>query len=208
MQKQPKILIAIPTMGEVNVITMTVILAWMGQAMQKGDKSLQFYPTVGVSPVDRARNEIVEEFLKSDCTHLLMVDSDTIPPLDALDKLLAHDLDIVTAITPIIEHDVSRKNDSNGFYKKYNAVDMNDQFTQPNVGLIPIRGCGGSCILIKRHVFEKLPEPWFEFRNKDDTGKKTFIGEDVYFIMMAISRGFKPMADTSIICGHKKSIIW
>ncbi len=197
-----------PTMGDVNVLTMTVVLTWMGQAMQQQDKGIQFYPTMGVSPVDNARNEIVEEFLKSDCTHLMMIDADTIPPMDALDKLLAHDLDIVTALTPIIEHDAKRINDSNGFYKKYNAVGWDDQFLQANVGLQKIRGCGASCILIKRNVLEKMEDPWFRFTYKDDTGKKTFIGEDVYFIMMSIGKGFVPMADTSIICGHKKPIIW
>lgn len=197
-----------PTMGEVNVLTMTVVLHWMGQAMQKKDKGIQFYPTMGVFPVDNARNEIVEEFLKSDCTHLLMIDSDTIPPMDALDKLLALDLDIVTGLTPIIEHDASRQNDSNGFYKKYNAVNLNDEFTQANVGVIDIRGCGGSCLMIKRHVLEKMKYPWFRFKYEDDHGKSTFIGEDVYFIMMSIANGFKPKADTSVICGHKKPIIW
>lgn len=208
MKKAPKILIGLPTMGSIHTLLAMNIMSWLTQSMQNRDKGVSIYPTMGVCPVDNARNEIVEEFLKSDCTHLFFVDSDTIPPIDALDKLLAHDKDIVSGITPIIEHDEKRQNDSSGFYKKWNCVGMDEKFVQPNTGLIPIKGAGGSCILIKRHVFEKLQKPWYRFIYQDDTGKDVNVGEDIYFIIKTIAAGFTPYADTSVIARHHKSIIW
>ncbi len=205
---KPKILIGIPTMGSMHTFLAMTVLQWMAQAQLKGDINMSIYPTMAVCPVDNARNEIVEQFLQSDCTHLFFIDSDTIPPMDALYKLLSHDKDIVSGITPIIEHDANRKNESNGYYKKWNAVDMNDKFTEPNVGLIQIKGCGGSCVLIKRAVFEKMPKPWYRFLYKDDRGKDIFMGEDTHFIAKAIGLGFKAYADTSVIAQHNKSIIW
>jgi len=208
--KKTKVLIGIPTMGNIHALTVIAINRWIADAIASGDKNLSFYPTYKVSPVDNARNEIVETLLSEpDFTHLLFIDADTVPPMDALDKLLAHNADIVSGITPIIELDRDRKNDSNGFYKKWNCVNENDQFVEPNTGVFPIKGAGGSLILIKREVFEKMGKgDWYRFVYKDDTGKAVSVSEDIHFIIKAIGLGFKPIVDTSIIAQHEKSILW
>ena len=209
MTSKPRILIGLTTMGSIHTFLAVRVMAWISQAWQHKRYDLSVYPTICVSPVDQARNEVVTEFLKSDCTHLLFIDSDTIPPQDTIDKMLEHDKAVVTALTPIIDHEAKKQNNgANGFYKKWNAVDMNDKFTMPNIGLIPIKGCGSSCILIKRSVFEKVPKPWYRFLYSDDTGKEIFMGEDTHFIAKCIGVGIKSYADTSIICGHSKPIVW
>lgn len=208
MASYPKVLIGVPTMGSMHPLLTAIILKWCVTALQNKDKGVSFYPTVGVSPTDQARNEIVETLLSSDFTHLLFIDSDTIPPIDGLDRLLAHKKDIVSGITPIIEHDKDRKNDSSGFYKKWNAVTLDDKHTEPYKGLIRIRGVGSSFILIKREVFEKMPKPWYRFKYEDDSGKPIVVGEDIHFIIKAIALGYMPYADTDIVCGHHKGIIW
>lgn len=208
MNKPVKVLIGLPTMGSIDVLLASVILRWTAEAIVNKDKGLSVYPTVAVQPVDNARNEIVKTMLFEDFTHLLFIDSDTIPPLDGLDKLLAHDVPIVSGLTPIIELDERRKNDSNGFYKKWNCVDQNDQHVQPNTGVVPIKGAGSSFILIKREVFEKMPAPWYRFIYKDDSGRDVNVSEDIHFVIKAIGLGYKPIADTSVICNHRKSILW
>lgn len=209
MSKKVKVIIGLPTMGHVHTLTMVVIVRWIADALLNRDKGLSVYPTMGVRPVDNARNEIVETFLSDpEATHLLFVDADTVPPMDSLDKLLAHDLPIVSAITPIIEYDKDRKNDSGGFYKKWNCVGMDEKFVEPNTGLVPIKGAGSSLILIKREVFEKMPKPWYRWLHEDDRGKEVEVGEDIHFIIKSLALGFKPMADTNIIAQHEKSILW
>lgn len=205
----PKVMIGLPTMGSVHTFLMVRILTYCMSALQKGNISIGLYPTLGVSPVDNARNEIVSEFLRGDHTHLFWIDSDTIPPAEALEKLLALDTDIASAVTPIVEYDDARKNsDSNGFYRKMNCVDLTNNFVKENTGTVEIQGAGGSCVLVKRAVYEKMKGPWYRFRYEDDNGKECTVGEDISFVAFARSLGFKAYADTSIICGHQKPIIW
>ncbi len=206
--KPPKILIGLPTMSSIHTYLMVIILRWMHEAYNEGKIGMMLYPTLSVQPVDNARNEIVDEFLKSDCTHLLFIDSDTIPPPDALQRLLAHDKPIVSALTPIIEHDQNLENECGGFYKKWNCVGMDDKHVKPDTGLVPIKGAGSSCILIKREVFESMDKPYYRFQYQDDNGKDTIVSEDIRFTIMAISKGFQPYADTSVICKHYKPILW
>lgn len=200
---KPKVAIGLPTMGYIHTLLAINIMSWLSQALKKGDKNIGVIPTIRTQPVDNARNEIVEDFLKSDYTHLLFLDADTIPPQDALDRLLAHDKDIISAITPIVEMD-----DKGEPWRKWNVVDQNDKHVQPNTGIIQAKGIGSSCILIKRRVFEALDKPYYRFLYKDDNGKDVVVSEDIHFIAKALSKGFVAYADTSIICKHEKVFLF
>lgn len=204
VNKKPKIMLGLPTMSSMHTLLSVIIMGWVAEAAKTGEYNLSIYPTCSISPVDRARNEIVEAFLKSDCTHLFFIDADTIPPQDALKRLLAGNRDIVTAITPIVDYDEVAKE----FYRKWNCVDQNDNHVKPNTGIIQCKGAGSSCIMIRRNVFEKMKKPWYEFIYKDDTGKDVNVGEDIAFVIKALSLGSNTYADTSIICRHYKSTLW
>lgn len=217
MKKVPHILIGLPTMSNIHVLLFAVLMNWHRKAMESGKYSLSIYPSVNVQPVDNARNEIAKHFLDNpEYTHLFFIDSDTIPPPMALDKLIAADKDIISGLTPIIEHDDNYKiedgrasiYDSGGHFRKWNCVDENDKWVRPFTGIVPIKTFGGSCVLIKREVFAKIKEPFFRFRYEDDSGNKTMISEDVYFAIKALAAGVQSFADTSIICKHNKSILW
>lgn len=202
-KKQPKVLIALPTMHYIHVWLAIVIMSWATE----NKVGIRVYPTLGVSPVDEARNALVDEFLNGeakDCTHIFFIDSDTIPPQDALYKLLAMDKDIASGITPIIDYHDKDKS----FYRKWNCVDMTEALVKPNTGIVPIKGAGGSCLLVKREVFEKLEKPYFRFLYNDDNGKQTIVSEDIYFIAKALGKGVQAYADTSVVCKHHKSTIW
>ena len=195
-----KVMIGLPTMSYIHTNLMMTLLSWIVD--QK--VNLQFNITNNESPVDKARNMIVDEFLKSDCTHLLFIDSDTIPPKSALYKLLEADKDIISALTPMI-----RADDENNTYKRvWNCVGFDDKHVTPNQGIVPIKGAGSSCILIKRKVFDIISRPYYRFTYQDDNGKDCFIGEDIFFIIKAISKGVTPYADTDILCSHYKNSLW
>lgn len=202
---KPKVIIGLPTMGSVHTHLMLLIIVWIAEALQGGKYNLSVYPTVAVQPVDNARNEIVRTFLEeTDGTHLLFIDSDTIPPRNVIQSLLDMDVPIATAITPIIEHDEA----TGEFYRKWNVVDQNDKHVQPNTGIIEAKGAGSSCIMIRRDVFEKMEKPYYRFLYQDDNGKPTIVSEDIYFTIRALSLGFKTYADTSLICKHAKTTMW
>ena len=120
-----------------------------------------------------ARNEIAEEFLKSDKPYLWMVDSDTIPPRSL--SLLDNECDVV-----------------GGWYYQYNPVVRPEPFpcvykrtSKGYVGLspkewkkepFPVDAVGSGCMLVSRRTLEELPEP-FLYGRKD--GRR--IGEDITF---------------------------
>lgn len=216
-KKPPHILIGLPTMSSIHVLLFAVLMKWHQKAMETGKYSLSIYPSVNVQPVDNARNEIVAHFLSvPEYTHLFFIDSDTVPPMMALDKLLAADKDIISALTPIIEHDDNYtledgrmgQFDSGGHYRLWNVMGMDDQRCMPYTGIREAKTFGGSCVLIKREVFARLKEPYFRFKYEDDTGKKTMVSEDIYFAIKALAAGVQSFVDTSIICKHHKPILW
>lgn len=201
---KPKILIGLPTMSQMHPMVMMIILGWMAEAYNKKEYGLSIFPTFNEQPVDNARNHIADEFLKSDCSHLLFIDSDTVPPLDALRRLLAHDRLIISALTPIIE-----LNEKTGeYYRKWNCVGEDDQHMKPDTGIQKCKGAGSSCILIKKEVFQTIKPPFYRFTYKDDNGKDVVVSEDIYFVINCLSHGIETYADTSIVCRHYKPALW
>lgn len=197
-----KVMIGLPTMSYVHTFLMSRILGWL----LDNKVNLAFYATINSQPVDRAREEIVDEFLKTDATHLFMIDSDTIPPHDAIYKLLDADEDIISGLTPIVAYD----KDKEIMYRKWNCADFDGNLLSPNTGIKEVRGAGGSCLMIKRNVLETLSRPCFRntFKFSNDGKVEHFISEDVFFIVKAIGQGFKPKADTSVVCMHYKQTLW
>ncbi len=141
------------------------------------------YELRGHSLVYEAREQAAKHFLESDCDYLLFLDSDMVPPADMLIKLIQHDKPIVSALAfrrvPNYEPCIF-KNDME-FYLDYPK------------GLIEVAGVGMACTLIKKEVFQNVPQPWFT---------PTAIGEDLSFCKRATDAGYKIFCDTNLICGH------
>lgn len=156
----------------------------------------------GVSPLAHARNLIVEEFLKSDCQYLWQIDADTIPPKDALEKMFAVNKDIVTGVTPIIRRNSRTSNiylDLSG-----NPLSMEAVAAKVKQGPFRIQGVGGACILVKRHVFEKMTIPYYaEVWGKDGR----HVDPDIFWGNVAQDEGFEITCIPSIVCGHERSMI-
>lgn len=201
---KPKVMLGIPTMGAVNPLLMVSVLLFMREAIDSGLYNLSIFPTVNIVPVDNARNSIVDNFLKSDCTHLLFIDSDTIPPQDTVMKMLNAGKEIVSGLTPIIEYDYEKRE----YYRKWNCLDMNEKPIEPNTGIQIAKVAGSSCIMIQRSVFEKMEKPYYRFQYKDDNGKETMVGEDIFFTIKALAKHIYVHVDTSIVCQHQKSCIF
>jgi GT2 family glycosyltransferase len=178
-----------------------------------------FILPIGSAPVDRARNQIVEFFLKerigkdkTPFTHLLMIDADTVPPPDALKRMLAHEKDIVSALTPILRYtpkDNSWQTYDNCF--SHADRDENGKIVTTHVvvrrrGLQEIFRCGAACMLIRRTVFETIGMPYFQFITNEDNTQHVR-SEDIDFCDRAIAAGFRLYADTDVVCGHYKDIL-
>jgi len=127
-------------------------------------------------------------------THIYNVDSDVVPPDGTLQKLLEYDLPIVAGIYPMFTKD-----------KKTWSFKMDGCEWQPRCDLpkdlTEVTAIGGSTVLIKREVFEKLERPWFRASYRIDNGDY-IEKEDEYFSRIARAAGYKLMIDPTIICKH------
>jgi len=138
-------------------------------------------------------------------TDLYFVDSDVVPPNGTLQKLLAHDLPVVAGIYPMNvngEKAWSFKAEGEADTKTYG--DWRRKGSKLPEGLMNATAVGGSTLLVKREVFEKLKRPWFliVYKPIDEEGRCYDYGEDEYFSKIVIEAGYEIKVDTSIICKH------
>lgn len=144
-----------------------------------------------------ARNEIVEECLKDDFTHLFFMDSDMAFPEFTLQRLLLHDVDIVAGYylkkIPMFDPVVLLQNNNGSLYKTYLPEETDT--------LVEVATIGTGCCLIKRKILESFKWPWFEYIPYPD-GKHRFQTEDVVFCDKAREKGFKIYCDPTVSCVH------
>lgn len=195
-----KVFIAIPTLdGWVHTKTIQAITA------QSAGHEIKFVS--GISPVAKARNTAVAEFLRTDCTHLWFVDSDTIPPSDALKRLLDMDADIASGVTPVLLNNGIM---SNVFPSDDPSKRMTMEEVEKADTLINAVGVGASCILIKRRVLDNdvegvaLKSPWYAELWFED-GK--FCSEDIFFCNKATDESYLITVDPKVICQHVKEVL-
>lgn len=100
------------------------------------------------SILPHARNLLAADFLASDCSHLLFIDSDMGWPDYAALELLAHDRDVVAA--------VGRMKDEE--HKFCCHLDADRLLYDKEAGLIRVGSVGTGFMLVKKHVIEKLTE--------------------------------------------------
>jgi len=131
-----------------------------------------------------ARGKIVEMAIEQGATHVLFVDSDMQFPEDALERLLAHNLDIVGV--------------------EYNKrclplTPVQKPLDTPSDTLYKCEYVGTGLMLINLKVFKKIPQPWFNFGRK---GTEVVIGEDVWFCNTARDAGFDVWCDPTLEVKH------
>lgn len=212
MPPQTNVLIAVPTMGSMHPMLVSRLIQW-GK-----DARVNFYFTFKVAPVDRARNQIVEFFLTQRSkdgepfTHLLMIDSDTIPPEDALTRLFSHGKPVVTGLTPILSYNTNGggwETYDNAFVeveKDKEGKVIKTHIAGRNTGLQEVFRCGASCLLIERSVIEGLDQPYFRFvPNEANTSHVR--SEDIDFCDRVRAAGIQIYADTDVIAQHYKDIM-
>lgn len=178
------------------------------------DKIELVFPELCVQRIfhDFARNEIVKEFLDSDCDLLWFLDSDICPPKFVLDLVTNH-LDkwqvagapypiwqvppgmsephvLITAYKGIIEE---------GSHRGIGTANI------PASGTDFIDALATGCLFIKREVFSQLQEPYFEFKYDAKT-RKLVEGEDLGFALKLNKLGIKFFVDYGMVCKHYKRV--
>lgn len=199
-----RIYVAVPTTG---VVADMQAFFWREAEAKYADRIEFIWPKSCVRRIfhDYARNAMVEDFLASTADVLFFLDSDVVPPTDIFDLALAEKWDLCGAPYPVfmtpsgfkhpqVTFTVYRRG-SKGLY----AADL------PNEGREEVEGLATGCLFIKRHVFDKLAKPYFEFKYDAETRAMTS-GEDLGFCHKVNELGYKFLVDYSMVAKHYKSV--
>lgn len=193
-----KVLIAVPTAAEIHAMTAMTC----HELAKKPDRS--FIALIG-RPVDYVRNCIMRLWRDKfpAYSHLLMVDSDTVLPLDAVETLLALDTTVATGCYPLMYNDGPRwalselsGRQDRGRYKLLKDLPSLDTPFE-------VEGCGAGCLMLRRDIFEHVQYPWFRWIEQEDG---LLIGEDFYFCDRVREAGLTIIADPRVLCRHIKAI--
>lgn len=172
---------------------------------------------VGDSLVSRARNVLTANFLQSDATHLLFLDSDLIFGADQVARIMNHTEDVV-----------------GGFYPKKvqgpiqwccNAFPDNPPPRED--GLQPVKYMGTGFLRISRRVFERMIETYGDLiaYTADETnriehdfwsvgvhqfpdGTRRYLSEDWFFCQRWLDMGETVWADTKICVKHVGTAVY
>ena len=186
-----RILITVPTFENIAPETFKAIYD-----MRRGNHEVDFDFVRGYDCA-KARNVAVRKATHGNYDYLMMIDSDTVPPNDALLNMLEYPTDIVLGCCP-------RKNTKKQEVVLYRFEDDNyhRMLTYPELPdtpRFPVRGGGAACMLIKMTVFRALSFPYFKFVIYDNADT---LSEDLYFCSHARNAGKTLEADTRVRCGH------
>ena len=182
MEQRTKIGVGVPTNRLIKAKTASSLLRLIAHSKHE----YEFIISTRGFNTSENRNYIASQAIKRDCTHLFFVDDDMIFPEDTLDRLLAHDKDIVGAVyntkyevqTPVIEYDGEKS----------------------ETEIFRCAAIGTGCLLIKCEVFRKVPQIWFNYEWNENGSVK--MSHDWLFCHKARDCGFEIWADPTLEIGH------
>lgn len=201
-------MIGLPAYDHKVGLRMAISLMRLGQQVLEHGIHIQVSSICGCSVVSRARNMIAHEFLKSDCDHLLFIDSDMNFEPDSVLRLLAWN-----QTKPIVGGAYEARKEGKVYIL---SLDGDKEHIQMDaMGNVKARRIATGFMMIQRQVFEKLAEMHPEWEHKDNTSdamlhsffdfkvtRDGYIGEDFLFCDRAQEAGFSVWIDPTIKLGH------
>jgi hypothetical protein len=185
--KETKIFIGTPMYGAQCTGTYTKASTDLAMMCAANGIGIQFYYLFNESLIQRARNYIADEFMRSDCTHLLFIDADIgFNPRDVLGLLAVNLTDpdkynVVTGLYPkktIAWEKVSKAaqqgigNDNPFDLDQYTADFVFNPVKQTNTFSmnepLEVGEAGTGFMLIPRATFEKFKEAYPELSYRPD----------------------------------------
>jgi FkbM family methyltransferase len=196
----PKLFVGLPCYQDMPA----VFVRCLASLIQNPPCSLQVKLAIGDSLVSRARNSLTADFLASDCTHLLFIDTDLIFSSEHISRLLSHSVAIVGGFYP-------KKQDGDLAWV-CNAL-LENHPPETAAGLQQLRYIGTGFMLVEREVFERMIDGTIAYR-ADHTGRDEhdfwrvgvyqgrYLSEDWFFCQRALDLGYHVYGDTRVILKH------
>jgi glycosyltransferase involved in cell wall biosynthesis len=136
------------------------------------------------SIVANARNHLVKACLEVNADYLLMIDSDMVFPPNTLDRLVAHNKDVV-----------------GGTYVRRgppfdNLGQSIPEHEERSTGLVKMFKMPTGCLLIKTSVFARLKRPYFNYTDNEEMGCVN--GEDMVFSDKLRAAGYSIWCDLDL----------
>lgn len=142
--------------------------------------------------LDIARNNLVEQFLKSEADDLLFIDADVGWDAKAVTRVLSYEEEVVGGLVP------KRDANSDSVYHQ-NALTG----VMSPAGLFQSMELPTAFMRVKRSAFGKLKEPYFKIGSR-----KEDFGEDIYFCRRWTETGNFCWIDSDITFTHRGGKAW
>ena len=193
----PSVMVGVPTFDRVIKSKCSEAL---GNAVENAkaaglDRVVHRY--VGGYDVARARNMMARAAVEEKVDYLWMVDSDVVVPPDALSTLISDGVDLAMGWYVRGSSDdgttCAIRAGSMGFMDSLKADEL------AGAGLVPVKGNGMGCALVRTSVFGRVARPWFKFVENPDGSA---LSEDYWFCQHCAQAGVQPHVDGRVGCGH------
>jgi hypothetical protein len=215
---KPSIFIGLPNLGKINTSLSRRLRQWHCSP----EYSITLAEATGIYPLEVAVNQLLSTFLKTDNEWLFLINADECLPVDALDRLLAHDVDVVAPLglrwsctkgpLPCVgvlegggDDELARH------FENQEGVQMSSgrrRYVQPTDGYTGLRRCdriGNSGMLLKRHVVESLPLGTYRLEMNDER-TEVYGSEDFVWCDAIRAAGFEIWVDCDLILDHFKEV--
>lgn len=210
-ENHPHLMIATPMYGGVCTLTYCLSLALTVADAARRKRNIAYKPG-GDSLVTRARNLLTNEFLKSDCTHLLWIDADIGWEPEAIWRMMDSGKDIVAGVYP-------KKCLPISWPMNFLKQEQNEPLpTCPETNFIRVKDAPTGFMLIQRRVIETLIARHPEWACKFSGGNNPvhgyalweawtdtdgmYLSEDFGFCRRAQAEGFEVWIDPTIKLSH------
>ena len=195
---------------KIGLKTATSLLRFAMMAQQHGIQ-IQIGSICGCSVVSKARNAIAADFLDSDSTDLMFIDSDITFEPESIIRLMAWATDAKKGVVAAIP--VSRKPQKT--FISTLDVDDGGHVIMNGMGLVRAKRVATAFMLIQRKVLTDLDAAHPEWEYWDDNSQRThksffdfkstpegYIGEDYLFCDRVRELGYEVWVDPTIKLGH------
>lgn len=184
-----KIFVAVPTLNMVPVKFVSSLIMLLYHHIDGAEIYLQI---VSDSLTYTARDTLAQMAMDQECDYVLWIDSDMVFPADALERLLKHDKDMVTAV-----YYKRRGDHSPVIYCGVWEGEATTYYDFPKDGLFEVAGCGFGFVLTRTEVLKAVTERYHLLFHP-----MIGLGEDLSFCNRWLSCGGEIWCDPTIKLGH------